>query len=117
TGPSTTGNPPVAYPECTESMTWPIVDGIFAASMILSGIGILGSTRDSSDTTEDGGTAGAISAVLMAGAFAAGAYVGYSRVSSCKEKRAQFIAAGGMRGGGGYGGGGYNPQEPPVGTQ
>ncbi|MBL9013520.1 MAG: hypothetical protein JNL83_05070 [Myxococcales bacterium] len=116
TGPGAVGNPPVAYPECTESMTWPIVDGIFAASMILSGIGILGSTRDESDTTEDGGTAGAISAVLMAGAFAAGAYVGYSRVSSCKEKREQFLTAnpGGMRGG--YGGG-YNPQEPPVGTQ
>ena len=24
-GPGAVGNPPVAYPECTESMTWPII--------------------------------------------------------------------------------------------
>lgn len=124
TGPGAVGNPPVAYPDCTESMTWPIVDGIFAASMLLSGVGVLGATRDQSSTTQDGGTAGAISALLMAGAFAAGAYVGYSRVSSCKEKREAFLTAhpNGMNPVYGGGGGGYypnpqNPQEPPVGTQ
>lgn len=117
TGPGAVGSPPVAYPDCTESMTWPIVDGIFAASMVLGGIGAFGSTRDSSSSAEDGGTAGAISALLMAGAFAAGAYVGYSRVSSCKEKREAFMAAhpNGMQPV--YGGGAYNPAEPPMGTQ
>ena len=120
-GPGAVGNPPVAYPDCTESMTWPIVDGIFAASFILSGVGLLGATRDESSSTEDGGTAGAVSALLFAGAFAAGAYVGYSRVSSCKAKREAFLTAhpNGMQPVYGGGGGGYapNPNEPPVGTQ
>ncbi len=112
-GPGNVGNPPQVYPDCSDSMTWPIVDGILSASFLLSGIGVVGATHDESSSTEKGGTAGAISAVLFAAAFGAGAYIGYGRVSKCKETREAFIAAhpNGMQPTG------YVPMGPAVGTQ
>ena len=120
TGPGNVGNPPQAYPDCTDSMTWPIVDGVIAASVLLSGIGVFGATHDStSSTSTDGGAAATASAVLTAVAFGAGAYVGYGRVSRCRDVHEQFIA--GHPNGMLYGGGapqGYVPQAgPAVGAQ
>ncbi len=111
-GPGQVGNPPAVYADCTDSMMWPIVDGVLAASMLLSGVGVLGATRDESDTAEDGGAAGAVSAVVMAAAFGASAYFGYKRVSKCDRVREQFLAANpnGMRQQ--YAGGGGQPVQP-----
>jgi hypothetical protein len=118
-GPANLGHPPAAYDDCTDSMTWPIVDGVIAASMLLSGAGVLGATRDESDSAEDGGAAGAVSAVLMAAAFGASAYIGYSRVKKCDRSHAAFIAANPNGTRGQYAGGGQpvqptQPMHQPV---
>ncbi len=108
-GPSDTGNPPRAYPSCTTSMGYPIADtvigGLFLASAVTTAAGG-GATSNDKDTR----TASATTAALFAALFGVSAYVGYSRVSRCRNAEDNFQRAypNGMP----YGYG-YYPQQYP----
>lgn len=116
-GPSSTSTNPPAYPDCTTSMTWPIVDGVFAA---LFTAGMIGAITDDGDMTAPIGTepddddrAEAIASLgLFALATGVGAYVGYTRVSKCRGARERYQAAYPQGQPYGYPGG-YPPQPYP----
>jgi hypothetical protein len=74
-------------PDCTTSMAWPIFDGIMGVIGWLATANAV-SNRDMSGTNDN-----VVGAVIFAGAFTAGAFVGYSRVSRCDEARERFMAA------------------------
>ena len=96
-GPSGETNPPRAFPDCTRSMTWPIVDGVFSALFLAAMLGALGEddTMRAGDINDDDSTKAekASSAALFAIATGVGAYVGYSRVSRCRGATERFRAA------------------------
>ena len=74
-------------PDCTTSMAWPIFDGIMGVIGWLATANAV-SNRDMAGTNDN-----VVGAVIFAGAFTAGAFVGYSRVSRCDEARERFMAA------------------------
>lgn len=94
-GPVDAGNPPRAYPSCTDSMTWPIVDGVLTGLFVAAMVGAI-ADEDSMSTSEDGDSTRAeqiTSALLFAGLTGTSAYVGYNRVSRCRGATERFHAA------------------------
>ena len=96
-----TGEPPRAYPSCTTSMTWPVVDGILSAVFLTSMITAI--TQDDQMSNLDEGEANKASkitsAALLTGVAAVSAYVGYRRVSRCRSAQERFMSTnpGGMQ--------------------
>lgn len=88
-------------PDCTTSMAWPIFDGIMGV------IGWLATANAVSNRAQDGTSNNVVGSVIFAGAFTAGAFVGYSRVSRCDQARERFMAAYPY-------GQGYQPQPQPY---
>jgi hypothetical protein len=90
-----TGNPPRAYPSCTSSMTWPIVDIVLSAAFLSATI--QAAADDDQMSNLDEGEANKASKVTSAALFtvasAAGAVFGWRRVSSCRAAQEQFMAA------------------------
>ncbi len=85
-------SPPRTYPDCTTSLGWPIVDGVIGGLMLAAALGTAldnngGSTDMKADTTAIVGT------VVIGAAFGVGSYIGYTRVSACRQARSQFTAA------------------------
>jgi hypothetical protein len=80
------------YPDCTSSMAFPVIDGIFGGLMLAGAIGI-GLDDNQSEFEDDDSKAGAvISYALLGAVYAAGAFTGHSRVSRCRSARAQYLA-------------------------
>jgi hypothetical protein len=93
TGPDS--GPPRAYPSCTSSMTWPIVDGVFSGLFLAAMVGAITEDDNSSTSIDDDEASKAekiTSSALFAAATGIGAYVGYRRVSGCRRAREQFAA-------------------------
>ena len=94
-GPVDSGNPPRAYPSCTQSMTWPIVDTVLTGLFVAAMVGAI-ADDDSMSTSEDGDSTRAeqiTSSILFAGLAGTSAYVGYNRVSRCRGANERFHAA------------------------
>lgn len=89
-----TGDPPRAYPSCTTSMTWPVVDIILSAAFLSATISA--SVEDDQMSNLDEGEANKASKVTSAALFtvaaAAGAVVGWRRVSSCRSSQERFTS-------------------------
>ncbi len=80
------------YPDCTSSMAFPVIDGIFGGLMLAGAIGI-GLDDNQSEFEDDDSKAGAVIGYALLGAvYAAGAFTGHSRVSKCRSARAQYLA-------------------------
>jgi hypothetical protein len=94
-GPGDVGDPPRTYPECTDSLAWPVVDGVMGLFSLAFAASPQEERYDSStDTYEQSSkTEQVTSGLLMAAAFIGGAIYGYTRVSSCKEARSAFEAS------------------------
>ncbi|MBA3539568.1 MAG: hypothetical protein H0T79_08050 [Deltaproteobacteria bacterium] len=90
-GPGDVGTPPRVYAECTDSLLWPVIDGVLG----LSSLGIILNPDDTegSGTGSNERAAQITSGVIMAAAFTASAIYGWTRVSSCQESRAAFLAS------------------------
>lgn len=92
-GPGDVENPPRVYPDCTDSLAWPVTDGILGLLFLAVGANADGydsSTDTYSSDTHDQQVA---SGLITAAAFVASAVYGYTRVSSCREARDQFTAS------------------------
>jgi hypothetical protein len=98
-GPADTGNPPRAYPLCTDSMTWPAVDGALG---LLFGIGMFSAINQSDEeymaanpdtSADDQRTQAAISLGILAAVAGVSAFVGYQRVNRCGVAREEFAKA------------------------
>lgn len=98
-GPQDTGTPPRAYPLCTDSMTWPAVDGALA---LLFGIGMFSAInqsdedylRNNPDTRADEQrTSAAIAAGILTAVAGVSAFIGYQRVNRCAGAREEFARA------------------------
>src|SRR5688572_19010754 len=116
-GPSDTGKPPRAYPSCTSSMTYPVVDGVLGGLFLLSMAAALSEDDQSSTSFDDDEASTAekvTSTAILAGIFGISAYVGYSRVSRCRGAHEDFRAAypNGMQPYGGYPYQPYGYQQP-----
>lgn len=71
---------PRVFPDCTDSMVFPTLDGLTAVSILLT-------------PTHGGSSDGADVAALAAfTAFTAGSLIGYRRVEKCKAARNWYIA-------------------------
>jgi len=85
---------PQAYPDCTSSMTWPIVDAVFSALFLTAMISALAEddTMSTSFDDDDRSTKGqkVASAALFTAATGVGAFVGYRRVSRCRAARETY---------------------------
>jgi hypothetical protein len=81
-----------APPDCTSSMTWPAIDGVFAAVMTLAMISAV-SQDNNGDTGDDPSSDAIASGFVLAGAAGVGALVGHSRVSKCKRANETFMAS------------------------
>ncbi len=80
-----------APPDCTNSMTWPAVDGVVAAVLTLAMISAI--SQDNTSATSDDPDSDAIaSGFIVAGAAGISALVGHSRVSKCKRANETFMA-------------------------
>lgn len=81
------------YPECTTSMTWPAVDGVVGALMILGAVGETSRGPDDNVMDADDPSRGEAitSALLFAALYGTSAYIGYRRVSACNDARATFM--------------------------
>lgn len=114
-GPSK-GSVATAPPDCTNSMTWPAVDGVVAAVLTLAMISAI--SQDNNNVTSDDPDSDAIATgFIVAGAAGISALVGHSRVSKCKRANETFMAqAYGQQQQAGYGypqqGYGYPQQDP-----
>lgn len=104
----TSGPPeqPRSYPDCTSSMTWPVVDGVFSAIFLLAMVSaIAGDETTMTGNEDDNATRGekiGTSAVLAV-ATGAGAFVGYRRVARCRAARSSFYQNGSYPYGAPYG--------------
>lgn len=94
-GPGDVESPPRVYPECTESLAWPVVDGVmglfslaFAASPTQDRYDPETDSYEKTDRSEQ-----LIAGLLMAAAYVGGAIYGYSRVSACKDARLAFASS------------------------
>jgi len=87
------GPTPVAQPapNCTTSMTWPAIDGTIAGLTTLLLISAISNDKPG-DQTDNVSSDAVTSAVLIAGTAAAGAIIGYQRVSKCRKANEQFSA-------------------------
>jgi len=83
--------PPTVYPDCTSSMTWPIVDGALAAMYAFGAVGMLTTDGFGASTNDDEMEEAAIASMLFAIAAGAGSYIGYQRVSECRDARAAYV--------------------------
>ena len=86
-GPAATDRP--VHPDCTESMTWPVVDGTLAALLVVSAVASAADDRMNVGDEEDPTPA----LVVIAAVTTAAAIVGYSRVSKCKAATRRFHEA------------------------
>ena len=88
--------PPRAYPRCTSSMAWPVVDGVLTALFLTATITAIATDEKSSSSLDDDGesskAAQITSSALFTVAAGASAYVGYRRVSGCRNAREQFAS-------------------------
>ncbi|MBA3500516.1 MAG: hypothetical protein H0T65_09095, partial [Deltaproteobacteria bacterium] len=89
--------PARSYPDCTSSMAWPIIDGVFTALFLTATITAIASDDKSStsfddDDSEASKAAQITSSALFTAAAGVSAYVGYRRVSRCRHAREQFLA-------------------------
>ena len=95
-GPSGPAHPP-RYPDCTRSMTWPIVDAVFSGLFLASMAGAIAEDDDmqAGDINDDQSTKAerVTATALFAAATGIGAYVGYKRVSACRGATERFHAA------------------------
>ena len=95
-GPSGPSNPP-RYPDCTRSMTWPIVDGVFSVLFLVAMANAIAEDSDeqAGDINDDESTKAekVTSAALFAAATGIGAFVGYKRVGACRGATERFHAA------------------------
>jgi hypothetical protein len=98
-GPQDLGTPPRAYPLCTDSMTWPAVDGALA---LLFGIGMFSALNQSDEQfmsgnpdrdADDQRTEAAISLGLLTAVAGVSAFIGYQRVNRCGSAREEFAKA------------------------
>jgi hypothetical protein len=98
-GPQDTGTPPRAYPLCTDSMTWPAVDGALA---LLMGIGMFSAINQSDedyainnpdDPADEQRTQAAISLGILTAVAGVSAFIGYQRVNRCGTAREEFAKA------------------------
>ena len=98
-GPQDTGTPPRAYPLCTDSMTWPAVDGALG---LLFGIGMFSALNQTDEeyaignpdrSASDQRTEAAISLGLLTALAGVSAFVGYQRVNRCGGAREEFAKA------------------------
>jgi hypothetical protein len=91
--PSPSTGPAVAQPapNCTTSMTWPAIDGTIAGLTTLLLISAISNDKPG-DQTDNVSSDAVTSAVLIAGTAAAGAIIGYQRVSKCRKANEQFSA-------------------------
>jgi len=90
-GPQSNRNLPTVYPDCTSSMSWPVIDSIL--SMMMLGIAISDGVGDTTETyTPEEKRVAVIEGALNAAVLAASAYIGYSRVSRCRKVRESLSA-------------------------
>ncbi len=98
-GPQDLGTPPRAYPLCTESMTWPAVDGALA---LLFGIGMFSAISQSDEqyvinnpdkSADDQRTEATIGLGLLTALAGVSAFLGYQRVNRCGAAREEFAKA------------------------
>lgn len=103
-GPSATQpNQPIAAgnlpPDCTDSMAFPIIDGVLAVFGVMVATG----AKDQNSRTNTGDKNGTIAlGVIGAGVAVASAFVGYGRVTKCRRARESFMLANYGAGAGGY---------------
>jgi len=89
-------------PDCTTSMTWPVVDGVVAGVLTIAMISAI-SQDNNSMTSDDPDSNGIATGFIIAGAAGVGALVGHSRVSKCRRASETYMAQA-------YGG----QQQPPT---
>ena len=77
------------YFECSSSKVWPVVDGVFAASLAAGTVGAFADQGSSTDTTE------AVVIAAEAAAFAISAISGHHKVEACREAVGELIARAG----------------------
>lgn len=96
---ATEGGPPRAYPLCTESMTWPAVDGALA---LLFGIGMFSAINQTDEvymsgnpnkSADDQRVEATIGLGLMTALAGVSAVIGYQRVNRCGAAREEFAKA------------------------
>lgn len=93
-GPNDTSKPPRAYPSCTTSMTYPIVDGVLTALFLASMTSAIAADDESDFTNDETSRESRIaSAAVLAGVAGVSAFIGYSRVSKCRAAHESFAAA------------------------
>jgi hypothetical protein len=89
------GDPPPTpypvYPECTASMTWPVVDGVLAAVYGIAAIGMFVDDGGDAPGDDDDMTEAGVASLLVAIAAGAGSFVGYRRVSACRDARDAYL--------------------------
>jgi hypothetical protein len=68
------------YPDCSDSMALPILDGLLAAGTALEALASSGIRQDTG------------AALAMAGIYAFSAVVGNSRVEDCRRARMRYVA-------------------------
>lgn len=95
-GPSDTNHPPRSLPDCTTSMTYPIVDGVLAGLFLTAVVSAIVEDDQSATNLDDSEASKAekiTSAALFTGVAGLSAYLGYTRVSKCRAARGEFAAA------------------------
>jgi hypothetical protein len=95
-GPSDESRPPRAYPSCTRSMTYPVVDGVLSALFIFGMAAAIAEDDNSSTSFDDDEASRAekiTSSAVLAAVTGVSAYLGYSRVSRCRGAHESFQAA------------------------
>lgn len=87
-GPATAMTP---APDCTNSMTWPAVDGVIAGVLTIAMISAI--SQDNNQQTADDPDSDAIaSGFIIAGAAGISALIGHSRVSKCRRANETYMA-------------------------
>ena len=81
---------PTTDPDCTDSMTWPVVDGTLGGLFLISALAAASDDDMNIDDTSDSNDDAIGAFVLLGAAAAAGAIVGYSRVSKCKTAQRKY---------------------------
>ena len=86
---------PRAYPSCTTSITWPIVDVVFSVAFTSALVGA--ATEDDQMSNLDEGKANKASKIttsaLLTGLSVVGAVVGFRRVGACRDAEDRFTRA------------------------
>lgn len=98
-GPQDLGTPPRAYPLCTQSMTWPAVDGALALLFGITTFAAIGQSDEQyvinnpDKSADEQRTEASITLGVLTALAGVSAFIGYQRTRRCGAAREEFARA------------------------